>query len=75
MVTERQPRPGDIAICSLGHIGIVGDGHPRNIRYSNGKKGKAFVGKAIFPPHRFGKPWSSRKPTILGNVADLQLTG
>ena len=65
------PQAGDIAVCSLGRVGMISDPTPRKITYSGGKKGTAYVGKTIAPPEFFGQPWSSREPKIIGHISDL----
>lgn len=58
-----KPQRGDIAICSLGHVGIIECDEPQEVTYSDGNKGRTWVGTHLEP--LAGKPWSSRNPVVI----------
>lgn len=70
-MSDVTPQVGDIAVCAQGHIGIIHSPLRRMVRYEDGRKIRAWVGKTICPAERFGEPWSSKKPTVLGNITQL----
>lgn len=57
---------GTIAICGHGIMGVITKDEQQLITYPNGEQAHAWVGIAI----RSGKPWSSRKPKIVGHASE-----
>ncbi len=62
---------GKIALCSRGIPGIITERDARSVMYDGGKSGIAYVGIALTT----GRPWSSRKPIILGTFAEFVASG
>jgi hypothetical protein len=60
-----EPKQGDIAVCSLGYLGLVTSPHPEPTEW-----GSAWTGVHL-TTDRFGAPWSSRSPQVVGNMSDL----
>ena len=58
---------GFICYCSQGKLGLVLSKKRVQVKYPNGKKGLAYTGIHLQEPD-FGKPWSSRKPHIVGMI-------
>jgi len=69
----RKPHKGDLALCSLGALGLITADEPQEVSYSDGNKDLAYVGihltDKIAP---IGSPWSSRSPRIAGNLSQFQ---
>jgi hypothetical protein len=61
---------GVIAVCSLGHVGLITKDTKQEITYPDGNTGHAYVGL-----HLDGTPWSSRAPTTCGNVREWYDSG
>jgi len=66
-------KKGDIAICSLGCLGLVMQDDPQIVIYKDGNRGIAYTGihitNKIIP---VGSEWSSRSPTVVGHVDDIE---
>lgn len=58
-----RPQNGDIAICSLGHVGVVQCDVPSEVQYPGGRTGMAWTGMKLAPNN--GTPWNSRNPRII----------
>lgn len=82
-MSQEKPQAGDIAVCSLGCVGLITSNEPVDVAYGDGNSGKAYVGIHL-REHTFegnlkplkttvnpGDPWSSRKPKVVGNVLDF----
>jgi hypothetical protein len=57
------PQIGDIALCSRGQLGIISSAVPRELIYSDGNKGIAWIGYKLRV--RKDSPWSSREPRVV----------
>lgn len=76
-----KPRPGAIAFCRRGYLGMITSFEPEDITYPDGNKGKAWKGiqltnKPAFTegyagPTGIGTPWSSKYPQVVGYIEDL----
>lgn len=67
-----QPRKGSIAICSRGFLGLITDDDKKDIIYSDGNVGKAYVGIHLCTDMKFfGTGWSSTKPKVIGHINDF----
>ena len=56
---------GRLAICGLGHLGLITSHEPEPVYYPDGDMGLAWKGKYILPVEKFGEPWSSRNPKLI----------
>jgi len=79
------PKAGDIAICSVGMLGLITVDEPKEITYADGNKGVAWTGIQLRDDKFLGRgadegkliqvkagtPWSSRNPEIIGNICDF----
>ena len=65
------PRRGDLAICALGHVGVIACAKPQPVTYPDGNEGMAWVGWHIHSSLQ-GTQWSSRNPIV---IARAQLDG
>jgi len=65
-----KPCFGALAYCSLGHLGVILSSKPEPVYYPDGNMGLAWTGKHIWPFDKFGEPWSSRDPQIIGMIYD-----
>lgn len=54
-------RPGSLALCSRGQLGMITEPMPRTITYADGTEGFGWVGVHLGVGME-GKPWSSRSP-------------
>ncbi len=66
-----QPKQGDIAICHRGYIGLI----TSKQKEFRGHRGEA-VGKSKWygihiTPDKFGEPWESINPEVIGNITML----
>ena len=65
-------RVGTVARCQRGALGLITQSAPTKVTYGDGSVGRAWVGihltSALSP---IGSPWSSRAPTVLGQISDL----
>lgn len=65
-------KKGDLAICSMGALGLVTVNEPEVVIYKDGNSAEAWVGihltNDIAPA---GSLWSSRNPEVVGNIADF----
>lgn len=82
---KRKPKIGDIAICSVGCLGLITSDKPVEVTYNDGNKGFAytgiqlcchtFKGKGKDANKKFsvypGDPWSSRKPKVVGSILEF----
>lgn len=69
-----KPKRGAIAICSLGTLGLITKDGLQEVKYSDGKKGEAYVGIHLTEKVcRAGEQWSSRNPHVIG-YTDLPIT-
>jgi hypothetical protein len=57
------PKRGDIAICSIGHVGLITSETAETITYADGNVGEAWLGIKLVP--EAGTEWSSRQPTVI----------
>jgi len=64
----RLPGRGAVAVCSQGIVGMIENDKPQRVHYPDGNTGKAWVGRAIWPPGVFGEKWSSRNPRVLCRI-------
>jgi hypothetical protein len=64
--------PGMVAICSMGFPGLILSDKPEEIKYPDGNKGVAWTGIHL-SQSKFGQPWSSRNPKIIGFIWDAPL--
>ena len=64
---------GDIAVCSLGCLGLVMEDGPQEIIYQDGNRGIAYTGihitNKIVP---VGSEWTSRSPIVVGHVDNIE---
>ncbi len=67
------PKRGDIAVCSLGHVGIITEASAKSVTYPDGTNGTAFIGLKVWPLEEFGRPWSSRNPKVLVSAPEPDL--
>lgn len=67
------PKKGDIGICGEGCLGLIMHDDAQEVIYSDGNRGIAYVGvhltNKIIP---VGAEWSSRSPTVVGHVDDIE---
>ena len=85
-MSQENPQAGDIAICSVGCLGLITVNEPVDITYNDGNKGKAYIGIQL-AVHTFkgkgkdadkeisvvpGGPWSSRKPKVIGSILEFR---
>ena len=59
-----------LALCSLGHLGLVTCAAPQRVCYVDGNEATAWTGVK-----GDGRPWSSRRPRILGHVEGWRNSG
>lgn len=58
-------------------MGLITEDQPQEVTYPDGSKAVAYVGihlkngEGLYQP--IGRPWSSRNPTVVGDVNDFQL--
>lgn len=65
------PRRGALAYCSEGHLGLIIDDSPQPVLYANGETALAWHGVHLGGKF-LGQLWSSRNPTVVGHIDDLQ---
>ena len=65
-----QPKRGDLAVCSLGFVGVIDCDEPQPVTYPDGNTSTAWTGKVLLPDDRMGAPWSSRNPILIAYVLD-----
>lgn len=65
-----KPARGKVAKCSMGRLGLICSDEPQEITYPDGETGKAWTGVHLEPGWE-GKPWSSRKPLVLGSMISM----
>ena len=65
-----EPRRGAVAYCSIGHLGLITSDKPEPVYYPDGMMGLAWTGRHIWPFEKFGEPWSSRTPDVVGYIQD-----
>jgi len=62
-----EPKKGSIAICGIGTLGVITKDGLQDVEYSDGNKGKAYVGIHLTEKvTQAGKGWSSRNPIVIG---------
>ncbi len=60
-------KKGDLALCSLGELGLITSDHMVPVNYADGTTGNAWTGIYISREH-LGDEWCSRNPTVVGNL-------
>ena len=65
----------DLALCSLGTLGVIIDEEMHEVEYDDGNKGMTYIGYHLTDKTRpVGSPWSSRTPKIIGHIdCDIRL--
>jgi len=69
-MSDTVPQRGDIAKCSQGYLGLILCDEPQEVIYSDGTKGKAWIGIHLESLNgiAIGDPWSSRNPVIVSDI-------
>ena len=70
MTDELRPQRNAVAVCSMGHVGLIEGEHPLQVPGSDPPE-FAWLGREISPPDRIGIEWSSRNPTVLYVIPDI----
>ena len=69
----REPRPGDLALCGHGTLGLVTSTGRKPVSYPDGQEAEAWCGVHLTcVKSDIGSPWSSRSPCVLApSIWDL----
>ncbi len=66
------PKVGDIAYCGLNTLGLITNAERQPVIYKDGTTAMAYVGIHLTDKiANIGDPWSSRNPTIVGNINEV----
>ena len=72
----REPHRGALAVCSLGHVGLITSEKPEPVYYEDGNMGLAWKGIKLWPFEQAGRVWTSRKPALLPvSISEGHLVG
>jgi hypothetical protein len=68
------PKKGDIALCSLGTLGMITADEKEEVSYPDGGSAMAWTGVHLERHEEYdiapGDPWSSRDPKVVGSMLE-----
>lgn len=69
---NRPPQKGDLAICSIGCLGLITEDGLQEVNYPNGNWGLTYVGIHLTDKvSPIGSKWTSRNPKLVITTEDL----